>query len=218
MSIQLADAGSALEREVGESRRNLARMAEVTATLELQEQRLRAEEERRQQLEASNARLAMNVASATTRVGALKSELELASGALERASADLEQADDAQLRLQAYADALSTLIYRQGIRTSRWVTISNLGSWLFHGKFGLFIDLFRLSHSSFDPVRYLVENPDVRDAGMNPWLHFVEHGARELRPAPARRSLEFSGDLGANLEVAGAAPQPVLGRRPGEPT
>jgi hypothetical protein len=33
----------------------------------------------------------------------------------------------------------------------------------------------------FDPVAYLVANPDVAAAGADPWRHWLEHGRREGR-------------------------------------
>ncbi len=34
---------------------------------------------------------------------------------------------------------------------------------------------------SFDPIHYLLMHPDVLSAGMDPWLHFQEHGRAEGR-------------------------------------
>ena len=34
----------------------------------------------------------------------------------------------------------------------------------------------------FDPERYLKANPDVREAGVDPRRHFIEHGFKERRP------------------------------------
>ena len=36
-------------------------------------------------------------------------------------------------------------------------------------------------HPLFDPNFYLQRNADVREAGLNPWLHYLRHGAAEDR-------------------------------------
>ena len=35
--------------------------------------------------------------------------------------------------------------------------------------------------ANFDAEQYLAANPDVREAGVDPWAHFVQHGIREGR-------------------------------------
>lgn len=60
----------------------------------------------------------------------------------------------------------------------------------------------------FDPAYYLDRNPDVREAGLDPLTHFLEHGWKEGRdPSPG---FSTTGYLAANPDVAVAEQNPLL--------
>lgn len=46
-------------------------------------------------------------------------------------------------------------------------------------------------HPSFDPIHYLAANPDLRDPGLCPTMHFLSHGMREDRVPNAIFSPEY---------------------------
>ena len=48
-----------------------------------------------------------------------------------------------------------------------------------------------LSESEFDSAWYLMSNPDVRAAGVDPWEHYSTHGYREGRAGAPLRALEL---------------------------
>lgn len=48
-----------------------------------------------------------------------------------------------------------------------------------------------LSESEFDRAWYLMSNPDVRAAGVDPWEHYKTHGYREGRAGAPLRALEL---------------------------
>lgn len=60
----------------------------------------------------------------------------------------------------------------------------------------------------FDPAYYLDRNPDVREAGLDPLRHFLEHGWKEGRDPSA--GFSTTGYLTANRDVAAAEQNPLL--------
>ncbi|MGT2480469.1 hypothetical protein ACU4GR_20215 [Methylobacterium oryzae CBMB20] len=60
----------------------------------------------------------------------------------------------------------------------------------------------------FDPAYYLDRNPDVREAGLDPLQHFLEHGWKEGRDPSAGFSI--TGYLAANPDVAASEQNPLL--------
>jgi len=60
----------------------------------------------------------------------------------------------------------------------------------------------------FDPAFYLLNNPDVRNADVDPLSHFIEHGWRESRdPSAAFSTSQYLFD---NLDVARARVNPLV--------
>jgi glycosyltransferase involved in cell wall biosynthesis len=83
---------------------------------------------------------------------------------------------------------------------SRWRSVSQFCSWLvkrpFTGGFRFAWAYLRLRRSQdFDTATYLSTAPDVARAGLNPLMHYIEHGAREGRLAKPRLDDEAQGDM-----------------------
>jgi hypothetical protein len=62
----------------------------------------------------------------------------------------------------------------------------------------------------FDPSSYLAANPDVRAAGLSPFEHFLEYGAREGRAVDeAGRRFDPSAYLSQNADVLAVGADPL---------
>ena len=94
-------------------------------------------------------------------------------------TAELEAALDAH---RALLHVLQSVTNR---RTSRRRTLSQLGSWLFPPtprKLSYLRRYLALRRSGeFDVDSYLLANPDVLAAGINPLMHYVQYGRQEGR-------------------------------------
>ena len=183
-----------------------------------------AEETRSQQ--ASEA-LRGTLAELESRVSLLeleKAELGAAVAALEREAnrsgeearrsgalaEDLRQTLAARELLLAEAEtALAELQIRRFVRPrTKWLALSQLGSWLTHphrGGWRLMAAVPAAPPSgTFAAEAYLAENPDVDASGLDPLMHYVEHGIREgRRLAPKPSEAEFAVDDVANEPAAG---------------
>ena len=104
-----------------------------------------------------------------------------------------EELGAARAKLAEAETALAELQIRRFVRPrTKWLALSQLGSWLTHphrGGWRLMGQYRRLRRSgTFDAEAYLAENPDVDASGLDPLMHYVEHGIREgraLAPTPS---------------------------------
>jgi GT2 family glycosyltransferase len=101
---------------------------------------------------------------------------------LDSLSADVrsrEESLEAQSKLLGHLDVIGRS------RTRRWRSCSQFCSWLFPPtaeRRGYIKAYLRLRRSDlFDADFYLSRYPDVSHAGLNPLMHYVEHGQREGR-------------------------------------
>jgi len=123
-------------------------------------------------------------------------ELDAARTEAERLLAELETArTDAERRaartagLQAELDAYKALVHAvesvTGRRTPRRRTLSHLGTWLLPPtprKLNYLWQYFLLRWTGrFDVDSYLLANPDVLAAGVNPLMHYIQYGREEGR-------------------------------------
>ena len=88
--------------------------------------------------------------------------------------------------LGAHTALLHTLQSVTHRRTSRRRSLSQLGTWLLpptRRKLNYLRRYFALRRSGeFDVDSYLLANPDVLAAGINPLMHYVQYGCEEGRP------------------------------------
>ena len=109
--------------------------------------------------------------------------------ALAARTAELEAALDAH---RALLHALQSVTNR---RTSRRRSLSQLGTWLLpptRRKLTYLRRYLALRRSGeFDVDSYLLANPDVLAAGINPLMHYVQYGIREGRPRKTGSGLDL---------------------------
>ena len=110
--------------------------------------------------------------------------LAIESKRLEGLAAELRVRDE---RLATQSQQIARLEAAGTARTRRWHSLTQFGSWLLRptsARRGYISDYRRLRRSDlFDADSYLVRYPDVRRAGQNPLMHYIEHGRREGRQA-----------------------------------
>ena len=180
-----------LRDEVDTLRRTLAKIESQLSLLELEKADFRAaiaalEDEADRTGEALRRR-----EQEARRTVMLTEELRESLAAHEQAEADARaELGTALARLAEAEAALAELQARRIVRprTKRRI-LSQLGSWLIRPRAGgwrLVREYRRLrSARTFDAEAYLAENPDVDTSGLDPLMHYVEHGIREGR-APGR--------------------------------
>jgi hypothetical protein len=122
----------------------------------------------------------------TLRLGALAAEEQIATLSTAHARAQ-ELIED----LRRDAAGLQALLESDRFRSSWYRTLSQLGSWLIRGRFGLVRTYFAIRRNAdIDGPSYAVRYPDVALSGLNPVLHYVEHGLQEGRDASPWRRLD----------------------------
>lgn len=118
----------------------------------------------------------------------LLEELRAAQLRIERLNASVADVEQSLASREMLLDALRRVTPR---RSRRRRTISQLLSWLVPPtphKIGLLWKYFAIRvRGDFDADLYLMRNPDVARAGLNPLLHYLEHGEAEGRN-PATRA------------------------------
>ena len=120
---------------------------------------------------------------------AARAEQDRLVAELETARTDAEGLAAQHCRARGSADAHRALLHAlQSVtnrRTSRRRTLSQLGTWLLPptprklSYLWRYLDLRR--SGDFDVDSYLLANPDVLAAGINPLMHYVQYGRREGR-------------------------------------
>src|SRR5207248_460577 len=115
----------------------------------------------------------------------LRTQLARTRAEVARLSAELELRDEALGAHEAVLGLFGTVTRR---RSRRLRSISQFLSWLLRPtptRLGYVARYFaaRISRS-FDADSYLLQYPDVAEAGLNPLMHYVEHGSREGRRPP----------------------------------
>ena len=106
----------------------------------------------------------------------------------------------ARARLAEAETALAELQIRRFVRPrTKWLALSQFGSWLTHPHRGGWRLLGAVPAAP--PLRHLLcggvsgENPDVDASGLDPLMHYVEHGIREGRAlAPTPSEAIFAAD------------------------
>ena len=211
----LGEASAEVDRLTGELARREEERAKALAAGEAEAVRLRAETdalravvaERDSQaslLVAEKAELAAAVAALeeeanrageeARRNAALAEDRQQTLAAREHAEAIAkEELGAARAKLAEAETALAELQIRRFVRPrTKWLALSQLGSWLTHphrGGWRLLGQYLRLRRSgTFAAEAYLAENPDVDASGLDPLMHYVEHGIREgraLAPTPS---------------------------------
>lgn len=176
-SAELAERRDFTARAEEELMRLTRELEDQTATLE---QRA-AELERRQttidELWGSNDRLAARLARKEHEVGLKTEELALLTAAQKCAQTELAD-------LRRDSRALRALSAGGRIGTSPRRSTSQLLSWIARGRASLLRDYARAWRSrDVDTIAYLVQYEDVARAGVNPLMHYIEHGRREGRDA-----------------------------------
>lgn len=149
---------------------------------------------------ARNELNSLKVEAASERA-ALISERDAASAREARFRAELEAAHDRTERLEAETAELEVALQGQrallGVlqavtnrRSLRRRSVSQLGTWLLPPtprKLRYLRQYLLLRRSGeFDADSYLLANPDVIKAGLNPLMHYVEYGRSEGRQLPRR--------------------------------
>ena len=174
---QLADLKTAIAaRETSLSQLNLA-LNQQSVSLTETEAELERTQARVEQLQASNQRVAERLALKEQELGRKGEELELLRAAQDSARPVLES-------LRREALSLEAIVASGRVGTSRTRSASQLLSWLIRGRFGLVREYLRIRRSpDVDGVAYLLRYEDVTRAGLNPLMHYVEHGRREGRDA-----------------------------------
>lgn len=100
---------------------------------------------------------------------------QIAAAALQNWRAKADNPDQrngdqlAQFKDQAFQDCIVKLIERDHLLGERKALLDRLSHHII------------VQHDLFDPQWYLATNPDVLAAGVDPVMHFVEHGAQEGR-------------------------------------
>ena len=177
LAEQELEASERENRLASELEEHQARAAKLTQRIEQLEERERMlESERRAEQAAARRRDAATYA-----------ELKELRGEAERAREAVRELRDARLtrRIQRAWRRQPT----PGKRRSR--SASQLASWLLNprsqGSPRNVREFMALRRSPlFDRAFYLRRNPDVASAGMNPVMHYIEHGARAmLDPSPS---------------------------------
>ena len=196
--LQLDAVTTQLEQAAAEQEELLKEEEQLQATLGDQRDALAA-------TQAENAELGRilrehETSLARTREEALRLALALAEDeeALARQSAELHERDEqlrvAKSELAARDELLARLDAIGRSRSRRWRSFTQFCSWLFPPTtrhLGYIRTYLHLRRSDlFDADYYLSRYPDVSHAGLNPLMHYVEHGHREGRQA--RGSLELS--------------------------
>jgi hypothetical protein len=152
--------------------RELAVRIEALAASEVETQRLRTESEA---LRAANAAV-------DSQVSGLRTELTEANRIHEETQQNLAAAVTALADREAQ---LAKIQSRRFVRPrTRLRALSQLLSWLFRPLRGwrLIGEYVRLRRAgTFQAEAYLAENPDVDASGLNPLMHYLEHGRREGR-------------------------------------
>ena len=227
----LLDENSRQRRELA---RELARRTEALAAGEAEAVRLRAETDALRAVVAErDSQASLLVAEKAELAAAVAALEEEANRAGEEARRNASLADDRQQTLAAreHAEAiakeelgaaraklteaetaLAELQIRRFVRPrTKWLALSQLGSWLTHphrGGWRLMGQYRRLRRSgTFAAEAYLAENPDVDASGLDPLMHYVEHGIREgraLAPTPFEAILAAA----AAADVASPAIEP----------
>ncbi len=147
----------------------------------------------------------------------------LAQGAAEHArlAAELQVRDET---LATQSELLERLDVIGRERSRRWRSLSQFCSWLVpptaehRGYIKAYLQL--RNTDQFDRDYYLSRNPDVAHLGLNPLMHYVEHGRREGRqPKGTRTELPFvmSQHQTPQLPPAKALPPPPRVETPQEP-
>ncbi len=111
---------------------------------------------------------------------------------------------------------LGKLQIRRFVRPrTKWLAISQFLSWLVRphrGGWRLIGQYWRLRRAgTFPKELYLAENPDVDASGLDPLMHYVEHGIREGRipsPSPAEPSAVLAASAPAPTGQPALPPQP----------
>jgi hypothetical protein len=144
---------------------------------------------------------------------------------LETMRTDAERLAARTSELEAALDAHQALVHAfrsvSRRRTPRRRTLSHLGTWLLPPtprKLNYLRQYLLLRRSGeFDVDSYLLSNPDVLAAGINPLMHYVQYGRGEDRAVdgsiePLRWTGEFDGDsyLRANPDVLAAGIDPLM--------
>jgi hypothetical protein len=210
LRIALTARGGRLETMralLGESRRQrrglareLARRTEALAAGEAEAVRLQAD------TDALRAVVAERDSQASLLV-AEKAELAAAVAALEEeANRTGEEARRNAALAEDRQQTLAELQIRRFVRPrTKWLALSQFGSWLTHphrGGWRLIGRYLRLRRSATFPVEaYLAENPDVDASGLDPLMHYIEHGIHEGRALAPMRS-----EASAAYAVAGSSP------------
>ena len=168
----LADADLAYGEVLAESKLETAELGErLDRERASFEDTRRAQEAMRVQLEAL-----------TTRVDELRRKAEARASAARQREAELrrELRETNQVLAELRASGLRQQLGR------RYRSARQLGSWLVNPRSAgrlrnarEFLVLHRCN--LFDSAGYLRRNPDVASAGMNPLMHYIEHGARTGR-------------------------------------
>ena len=159
-----------------------AELSDATAKIEEREATTKA-------LAAELARLEGQSQQAAERIEELRGEAETRESAARQREADLRQ-EITELRRelretnQAIAGLRDSGLRQRFRRRSR--SARQLGSWLVNprsaGRPRNVREFLVLRRSGlFDSAGYLRRNPDVAAAGMNPLMHYIEHGARTGR-------------------------------------
>lgn len=152
--------------------------------------------------EAANAELA-------ARVAALEAELAARSADLDQdiARARPQRGGKPQMRLSGPPSNPTAISVARG---SRIRGVRQLASWArspVRGRKRIREFLLIRNSPEFDREFYLRRNPDVANAGMNPVVHYIDHGARAgLDPSP---TFSTSGYLRAHPDIAKSEVNPL---------
>src|SRR5262249_5909715 len=132
------------------------------------EEALQAREERLEALAFAHEQAQNELHLVRTDANSLPVELDGLSGAYGRAQEELAI-------LSRDARGLHALLDGRRVRTSRVRTLSQLGSWVVHGRFGLIRRYVSVRRSgAVDALAYAARYPDVAVNGINPLMHYVE--------------------------------------------
>jgi hypothetical protein len=215
-----------------------AALASATATLGEREQAAaavaRESDARRAEFDAERTRLLNEIEAARTDLENARSEVELLQNELQmlRSEAASERAAFDALRdaaahtaelevaLGAHRALLHTLQSVTNRRTSRRRSLSQLGTWLLPPtptKLNYLRQYLALRRSGeFDVDSYLLANPDVLAAGINPLMHYVQYGCGEGRavdgyigPPNAADAIEVSSSDAID-PTGGQVPSPTV--------
>lgn len=145
-------------RELEIARSEAARLAAAAAVAESVEARVLVEQDR------------------------LEAELDASRTHAERLAAEVAERERELRGLRRLLDVLRSVT---GRRNQRRRSLSHLGTWLLRPtprRLGYLRRYFFLRWSGeFDVDSYLLRNPDVLEAGLNPLMHYIEYGRSEGR-------------------------------------